>query len=150
MTIAFEIETSIESPIDDVFERIVNISNYSDWLPDTGLFIRTEQHENGAVTLGTTYTDETTVGTWHGEVVEFEEPHSVVFRHQLQWFGIPVMETRPAYRLQPCAGATKVYHRAEGELYGIFKLMKSRAREMARAERQRTLSALKESFQSEE
>lgn len=147
MSIAFELETVINRPIEDVFERIATISNYSDWLPKTGLFISTEQGVDGPVTLGTPYTDETTIGTWHGEVIKFERPHKIEFRHQLRWFGIPVMETRPGYQLEANGGATKVCHTAKGKLYGIFKLMREKVDEMARAERKRTLTALEESMQ---
>lgn len=150
MTIAFEIQTVIQSPIDDVFERIVNISDYSEWMPDTGLFINTKQQLNGPVTLGTRYTGKTSIGTWHGEIIQFDKPYKVEFRHQLRWFGIPVMETRPSYQLKSNAGGTKIYHRARGKLYGFFKLMRGKASEMAKAERKRTVIALKESLQSNE
>ncbi|MGJ3237069.1 MAG: SRPBCC family protein [Anaerolineae bacterium] len=148
MSIEFEIETVINRPIEEVFERIANISRYSNWLPKTGLFINTEQGVDGPVTLGTPYTDKTTIGMWHGEVIQFERPHKVEFQHQLRWFGIPVMQTRPGYQLESTAGGTKVYHKAEGELYGVFKLMRRMASRMAKAERKRTLNALKDSLQS--
>jgi hypothetical protein len=60
-----------------------------------------------------------------------------------------VMEARPRYELVATHSGTEVHHRAEGELFGIFKVMKPAVAWMARGERRRTLCALKQSLERE-
>lgn len=148
MAIRVEIETTIKRPIEDVFERLVDISAYAQWLPQAGLFIKSSQCSEGPVTQGTPYIDETTVGTLRGEVIEFQRPARVVFRQTLRWFGLAVMESRPGYALEPVAEGTRLHHTAEARLYGIFKLLHPRVVRLARAERQRTVDALKRSLET--
>lgn len=148
MSFSLNIETTIDQPIDLVFDRLINISDYANWLPQAGIFVSTRQTSDDPVQVGTTYTDKTTVGTFHGEIIEFERPTSVVFQHRLRWLGIPVMETQPGYVLESQNGSTKLHHIAAGQLFGIFKLMRPKVARMARQERQRTVDALKKSLEA--
>lgn len=148
MTIRVEIETTIDCPIDEVFDRLININDYSQWLPQDGIFRSTNQLSEGQIGLGTTYIDQTTVGTFQGEIIAFERPTTVVFCHRLHWLGMAVMETRPGYELQAIDGSTKLHHTAEGRLFGLFKLMHPRAASIARKERNRTVNALKQSLEA--
>ena len=61
--------------------------------------------------------------------------------------GIPVLESRPEYTLEPMDGETIVHHLAKGEPLGPWKLLKSLFSRVAQAERKRTVMALKKSFE---
>lgn len=139
----------IKSPIEAVFDRLIDIDNYNEWLPQQGIFISTRQVSEGSVQFGTRYEDKTRFGTFRGEVIKFEPPTRVVFRHHLRWLGLPILETRPGYSLKSSNGGTRIHHTADGQLFGLFKLMQPGVERIARAERQRTVNALKQSLEHE-
>ena len=96
---------------------------------------------------GTTYFDATRMGTYRGEVTDFERPSRIGFRETLRWFGSAVMEARPEYFLEADQERTIVHHVAEGELFGWMRVMKPAAALLARSERARTLKSLRRSLE---
>jgi hypothetical protein len=58
------------------------------------------------------------------------------------------MEARPAYRLEADGDKTIVQHIAEGELFGLMRLIRPVATLLARSERTRTLESLRRSLES--
>lgn len=146
--IRVEIDTIIKRPIEEVFDRLVNISDYSKWLPKSRVFLDSRQTSEGPVGLGTTFIDKTRIGTFRGEIIDFQKPTKVIFRMRLRWLGMNVMESRPGYILESVDGGTEVRLIAEGKLYGIFKLMQPYVAIKARRERKRTVVALKNSLES--
>jgi uncharacterized protein YndB with AHSA1/START domain len=146
--IRVEIDKTIEQPIDKVFERLVDIDGYSQWLPKSRVFLDCEQTSEGPVGIGTTFIDRTKIGIYRGEVTGFQRPAKVSFRMRLRWLGIDVMESRPEYNLEPVEDGTRVHHYAEGELYGLFKLMEPYVARIAQHERNRTVAALKRSLET--
>lgn len=147
--IRVEIHETIERPIDEVFEQLVDIPAYPDWMPDDGLFVTCTQDSEGPVDVGTPYTDVTRLGTVHGEVTELERPRRVVFRYTARLLGMTAMQGWPGYTLEPDgAGRTGVHHHARAHLYGPFKLLRRLVQRIAEGERQRTLDALKTSLES--
>ena len=64
------------------------------------------------------------MGTFRGDVVEFEAPRHVVFKERLRWFGAPVVEARVRYDLEPTPEGTVVRNVAESTLFGAFRAMK--------------------------
>jgi uncharacterized protein YndB with AHSA1/START domain len=145
--ISVELNMVIARPIGDVFGRLVEISEYSRWMPKLGVFIRSGQISEGPVGAGTTYYDKGRMGTFAGEIVEFNAPTRVAFKEKLRWLGVPVMEARPEYELVSTPTGTEVHHRAEGQLFGIFNIMQPLVAWMARGERTRTVRALKDSLE---
>ena len=143
-----KLDTVIKRPVEDVFERLVDISDYSKWMPESGVFIRSTQTSEGPVGKGTTYNDKGRMGTFKGEISDFERPKKVEFRETLRWLGLRVMEGRPRYVLESIEGGTKVHHVSEGQLYGIFKVMQPMTALIARGERKRTVNALKKSLEA--
>ena len=115
----------------------------------TGLFRRSRQTSDGPLGLGTTYLDATRMGTFRGEVSEYEPPARIAFRETLRWFGSDLTEARPAYVLEADEGRTIVRHVAEGELFGIMRLMKPVASWLARSERSRTMKSLRRSLEAD-
>lgn len=144
-----EIEETIDRPIEVVFDRLVDIPRYPEWMPKKGLLITCTQDSKGQVGLGTAYSDKTWLGTARGEVVAFERPNRVVFRYTLRWLGALVMEGRPGYVLESDGeGRTLVHHTAEGHLAGPFKVLRPVVQVIARGERRRTVDALKASLEN--
>lgn len=148
-SVQVELDLVIARPIDEVFGRLTDLSDYARWMPRLGVFIRSGQTSKGPVGVGTTYYDTGWMGTFVGEVAEFHAPTRVAFREKLQWLGMTVMEARPQYELVSTRAGTEVHHRAEGELFGVFNVLKPAVAWMARGERGRTLRALKRSLERE-
>jgi uncharacterized protein YndB with AHSA1/START domain len=148
-TVRYESRTTIDRPIDDVFTRLADLDGYTTWMHRTGLFRRARKSSDGAVVLGTAYFDATRMGTFRGEVTEFQPPTRLGFRETLHWFGSDLMEARPEYGLEADGNTTIVHHIADGELFGLMRLMKPVAALLARSERARTLESLKRSFDSD-
>ena len=145
--IRVELNMIVARPIEDVFARLTDFSDYSRWMPKLGIFVECGQTSEGLVGEGTTYYDRGRMGTFRGEIVEFRAPTRVAFRESLRWLGVEVMEARPSYELVPTQTGTEVRHTAEGRLFGIFGLMGPVVARVARGERKRTVEALKASLE---
>src|SRR3954469_16561896 len=148
-TIRYETRTTNGRPISDVFARLADVNGYRTWMRRTGLFRRSGQTSDGPVGRGTAYYDATRMGTFHGEVTDYEPSARIGFRETLRWFGSDLMEARPNYILEADRNNTIVHHVAEGELFGAMRLMKPVAALLARSERARTVDALRRSLESE-
>ncbi len=149
-TVRYETRTTIDRPIGDVFGRLADLDGYGTWMRRTGLFRRSGQTSGGPLGLGTAYFDATRIGTFHGEVTDYEPPARIGFRETLRMFGSDLMEARPGYVLEADEDRTIVRHVAEGELFGVMRLMKPVAGVLARSERARTLKSLRRSLESSE
>ena len=147
-TIRYQTRARIDRPVSEVFARLADLDGYRTWMPRTGLFRRSTRTSHGPVRRGTAYVDATRMGAFRGEVTDYEPPARIGFRETLRWFGSDLMEARPAYTLQADRDTTIVYHFAEGELFGIMRLMKPAAALLARSERARTVESLKRSLES--
>jgi uncharacterized protein YndB with AHSA1/START domain len=147
-TVRYETRTTIDRPIGAVFARLADLDGYRTWMRRTGLFRRSGQTSDGPVGLGTAYFDATRMGTFRGEVTEFEPPARIGFRETLRWFGSALMEARPEFILEADRDTTIVHHVAEGELFGVMRLMKPVAALLAKSERARTVESLKRSLES--
>lgn len=149
--IRVEFHETIHRPVEEVFEKLVDIPGYIDWMPRNGLFISCTKDSEGPVGMGTTYSDKTWLGTVRGDISAFERPHKVVFHYTARLLGMKWMEGWPGYVLERDGEAsTRVHHVAQGRLYGPFKLIRPLAQRMARQERGRTVDALKRSLESAE
>ena len=147
-TIRYETRTTIDRPISDVFALLADLDGYRTWMRRTGLFRRSGQTSDGPLGLGSAYFDATRMGTFRGEVTEYQPLARIGFRETLRWFGSDLMEARPEYLLEADRDRTIVQHIAEGELFGVMRLMKPVAALLARSERTRTLKSLRRSLES--
>lgn len=147
-TVRYETYTTIDRPIADVFDRLADLDGYRKWMRRTGMFRRSGQTSDGPLGVGTTYFDATKMGKFRGEVTEYERPARIGFRETLHLFGSDLMEARPDYALEAYRDRTVVHHVAEGELFGLMRLMKPVAALLARSERARTVKALRHSLES--
>jgi uncharacterized protein YndB with AHSA1/START domain len=149
-SIRYETRTTIDRPISDVFARLADLDGYTTWMSGTGVFRRSGQTSDGRLGLGTAYFDATRMGTFRGEVTDYEPPARIGFRETLRWFGSDLMEARPVYILEADRDKTIVHHVAEGELFGMMRLMKPVAALLARNERARTIESLRRSLEPDE
>jgi uncharacterized protein YndB with AHSA1/START domain len=147
-TVRYETSTTIDRPIGDVFARLADLDGYGTWMRHTGLFRRTAQTSDGPPGPGTPYYDATRMGTFRGQITDYQPPSRIGFRETLRWFGSDLMEARPEYFLEADDDTTIVHHVAEGELFGVMRLMKPVAALMARSERTRTVESLRRSLES--
>lgn len=147
--VRYEARRTIDRPIGDVFARLADLDGYGAWMRRTGMFRRSSQTSDRALGLGTAYLDATRMGTFRGQITDYQPPSRIAFRETLRWFGFELMEARPEYFLEADRDTTIVHHVAEGELFGLMRLMKPVAALLARSERTRTLKSLKRSLESE-
>ncbi len=149
-TTEFEIERTIQAPIDQVFARLVDINGHNEWTAKKGSMLKhTRQTSPGEPTVGTTYIDETKQGPVQGEIVELEAPHTVVYH----WWdksktGKLKYEGWPGYSLQASGeSGTLVRHHAKLNTYGVYRAAAPIFRRFAVRERTVTIDALKASFE---
>ena len=147
-TVRYETRTTIDRPIGDVFARLADLDGYRTWMHRTGLFRGSGQTADGPRGPGTAYFDATRMGTFRGLITDYQPPSRIGFRETLQLFGSDLMEARPEYRLEADEDRTIVHHVAEGELFGLMRLMKPVAALLARSERTRTVKSLRRSLES--
>jgi uncharacterized protein YndB with AHSA1/START domain len=147
-TVRYETHTTIDRPIGDVFARLADLDGYGTWMHRTGLFRRTARTSDGPLGRGTAYIDATRMGTFRGQITDYEAPSWIRFRETLRWFGSDLMEARPEYLLEADRDRTIVHHIAEGELFGLMRLMKPVATLLARSERTKTVESLRHSLES--
>jgi uncharacterized protein YndB with AHSA1/START domain len=148
-TVRYEARTTIDRPIGDVFARLADLDGYATWMHRTGMFRRSGRTADGPLGPGSAYFDATRMGTYRGEVTDYERPSRIGFQETLRWFGSAVAEARPEYFLEADQERTIVHHVAEGELFGWMRLMKPVAALLARSERARTLKSLRRSLESD-
>jgi uncharacterized protein YndB with AHSA1/START domain len=148
-TVRYETTTTIDRPIGAVFARLADLDGYRTWMHRTGLFRRTGQTSAGPLGAGTRYFDATRMGTFRGEVTDYQPPSRISFRETLRWFGSDLMQARPEFLLEADGDRTIVHHVAEGDLFGVMRFMKPVAALLARMERSRTIRSLRRSLESE-
>jgi uncharacterized protein YndB with AHSA1/START domain len=151
--IEFELERTIEAPIEAVFSRLADIDGYNVWMPKKGSILRqTQQTSPGEPTEGTTFVDKTAYGPAPGEIVELRAPHTLVYH----WWdrsksGKLNAEGWPGYSLQSADdNMTLVRHHAKMHTYRLYRLATPVFRRIAVKERTATVDALKASFETGE
>ena len=147
-TVRYETCATIDRPIGDVFARLADLDGYRTWMRRTGLFRRSGQ-ASGLPGRGAACFDATRTGAVRGEVTGCEPPARIGFRATLRRPGSDLMEARPASAPEADRDKTIVHHVAEGELFGMMRLMKPAAALLARSERARTVESLKRSLESD-
>ena len=108
--------------MEQVFERATDLSGMRTGCH--GVLTKCSQVSEGPVRLGTTYIDQGWMGSFRGEVSEFDRPSRVVYKETLRWFGATVVVARIEYEFSPDPRGTAVHHVGESELHGIFRLMR--------------------------
>jgi len=148
--IKVDIYEEIRRPMEEVFDYLIDISNYSKWLPESNIFLNSQQTSVGPPRKGTTFYDNTRFGQLTGEILEFERPKKVLFRQELFWLGILVMESQPEYFLESSPKGTKIHHTGIARFFGLSRLLHSVFEKMAWKERKRVIRSLKKELESVE
>lgn len=149
--VEFEIERTINAPVDQVFARLSDIEGHNEWMPKKGSIRRhTRQTSSGVPALGTTYVDQTVLGATPGEVVEFDAPHRLTYH----WWnasrsGRVEAEGWPSYSLEATGeNSTRLRHQATMHTHGLYRLATPILRRIALRERTTIMDALKASFEA--
>lgn len=75
---------SINAPATKIFNVVVDLQAYSDWLPTSTSFPGITSISSSPTKLGTTYIESTPFGIRHGKVIEFSPPSKVLFHQPMQ------------------------------------------------------------------
>ena len=76
-TVRYESRTTIDRPMEAVFDRVADLAGYGTWMHRAGLFRRCGQTSDGPLGKGTSYFDATRMGTFRGEVTDFQPPSRI-------------------------------------------------------------------------
>ena len=87
--VGFESQVVIQRSIADTFERLADLPAYGVWMHRNGLFRRCRLTSDAPVRAGTTYVDATWMGTFEGEVTEFEPSAVAAFTGMGLVSGLP-------------------------------------------------------------
>jgi uncharacterized protein YndB with AHSA1/START domain len=142
-----EMDEVVVCSVPRAFARATDLDHFEDWMPRNGIFRSCRQTSAGPMAAGTIFTDRGRMGSFDGDVIEFQSPSRVVYRERLRWFGRQVMEARISYEFRDAPAGTAIHHVAESELYGIFRLMRPMVKLIGPGERRRTLVGLKRSLE---
>ena len=139
------IEFTVSKPIETVFELISNIPNYPNWVPaNSNFFIDTTMTSNGAIGLGSTYTDRLRgFVTSYGEIVRYSPPNEIALLEKKMFLGIKLFEANFSYRLKTIEGRTEVSHEAAASPCGVFKIITPINSLIVNSERKLTCKAIK-------
>jgi uncharacterized protein YndB with AHSA1/START domain len=147
--VTVRLDQRISAPAERAFDQATDLEAFNDWMPVNGVFKHIEHVSPGPVGPGTTYVDRGRMGSFKGEVIEYELPAHVKYHEKLRWLGLPVTDAWMTYDFERAPGGTIVHHVAESEFHGMFRLFgPSLARRIAPGERRRTLDALQRSVES--
>jgi hypothetical protein len=146
--IEIEVSFLVEKPIHHAFQRISDITNYWQWVPEKSkFFIENKVTSEGAFGLGTTYVDKLKWwGKAVGEVVIYEPPSRIKFEQKTS-FGLPVFRASVEYVLKSVQNFTEVVHRFEATPCGPCKLLEPILSKIVRSERDRTCRAIKQGLE---
>jgi uncharacterized protein YndB with AHSA1/START domain len=78
------IATDINAPAAKVFDVVVDLQSYAEWLPDSGSFHGTTSVSEFPVKQGTTYIESSPSGIRRGKVLEFDRPSRALFHQPMQ------------------------------------------------------------------
>jgi uncharacterized protein YndB with AHSA1/START domain len=138
-----EVTTTVNRPVEEVFNFISDIANYSKWVPEISpFFIENKVTPDGPVGLGTIFEDKLRFGKNVGEVVEFQPSKKLVLE-QKWYLQSHIWKMRVEYYFDPVNGSTKITSKMDLMPVEGFQPMKAPMTEMAREERVRTLEAAK-------
>ncbi|MBX3086158.1 MAG: SRPBCC family protein [Anaerolineae bacterium] len=77
---AMQFQTTVERPVEDVFDLLADLKNYPRWLPSGGLYKSVAQISDDPVRLNTTYVDHGSASMLTGRITEFAPPTLLTFR----------------------------------------------------------------------
>lgn len=140
-------ETTINCPIEQVFDLLANITEYATWLPQSATFGTIRDIQPLPVQLGTTYVDAVQGPPMRGEVTVFERPHRLGFNQLSETkvgFLRGSLRSESLYTLTEQAGGTHVVREYHLTMTGVIRLMQPMLLRGGRQESERILQVLKQ------
>ena len=139
-------ERTIQAPAEKVFDAIVDLRAYNDWLTPSSSYPGTTEISSDPVALGTTYVESGPKGVRRGEVTEFDRPTRVTFHQPMSlkpgFLGSLDIDVR--YALTPAGESTNLRRVVTLKSGWPAKLVQPLIVRQFRAEIERTLAAMKE------
>jgi hypothetical protein len=91
MRVQRTIETWIDSQPDLIFDVLIDLRSYDEWLPDSAVFRGTTAISRGAIGPGTTYIESSPWGIRRGQVVDMDRPVRISYHQPMTlrhvWMG---------------------------------------------------------------
>ena len=152
MEVKLKFNANINAPIKDVFERIADMPNYKDWLPNSSAFGGTKDVSPYPVQLNTHYLDYGPQGERPGVVNFYEQYSKLGFRHTMLITNLGLnldTDIQIIYHFQDNNGITSVERQLAMTITGSkFSMLAVPLVKMAFIrENRRIMRALKRSFQ---
>lgn len=137
----FCLEAQIEASPETVFNRLADLNGYTDWLPKSREYNRTQLEDN-EMRAGARYTDFTGSGPMTGVVLEYDPPRCIAFQQELTVLGMRAV-ARSHYELEPSGAGTHVQRTYTFTIPWILRPSLLFLGRILRRENQRVLAALK-------
>jgi uncharacterized protein YndB with AHSA1/START domain len=136
-----DLTIDIARPVEQVFDLIADLPNYTRWLPPSGLYSSTQVSQT-PVALGTTYVERSKQATLHGRVTEYNRPQSIAFHQEMPVpLGRLIIDIR--YRLVALGETTRVQRTTLPQCTGMLALLRPAIVRSIRRENLRTLAMMK-------
>ncbi len=121
-----QFKTTINQPIEVVFQLITDLAHYDQWLPSSTLFNAVTTVSENPIRLGTTYVDKGRSSKLIGKVTEFQPPTRVAFREgtHVKLLVLEVgLDIQIQYALNAIDGSTEVTRTHTLSTAGMLKLL---------------------------
>ncbi|MEO8611859.1 MAG: SRPBCC family protein [Chloroflexota bacterium] len=135
-------ETTINRPIEAVFNLIADLPHYDQWLTPSNLYASMTQYSRLPIERGTTYVDGGKYSRMEGRITEFESPKRVHFR-QANVSIMGALDIEICYALESIGGGTHLTRDVTVRPTGMYKLLQGYLVNSIRKENERILAVMK-------
>lgn len=138
------IEAEVPAPAETVFDTIVDLRGYGEWLESSAEFAGTTEISTDPIATGTTYVESSPSGVRHGTVTELERPTRVTFHQPMTMKPrlLGVIDIHVTYTLTPTATGVHLARLVTLEIGWPLALARPLVLRRFRLESQRTVDAL--------
>jgi uncharacterized protein YndB with AHSA1/START domain len=138
------LEAEIPAPAETVFDTIVDLRGYGEWLESSAECAGTTEISTDPIATGTTYVEQSPSGVRHGEVTELDRPTRVTFHQPMTMKPrlLGVIDIRVTYTLTPTATGVHLARRVTLAIGWPLALARPLVLRRFRRESRRTMDAL--------
>lgn len=145
MPVMLTFETVIRQSREVVFDLLVDLRRYDDWLPHSIAFEGTTSISDGPIRAGSTYVESSRWGTRRGIVTDLDRPARVSYRQPMTlrplWFG--GIDIALDHVLDELGPSTRVMRTLKLELRGPARLLRLPVVRSFKTENERMMAKLK-------
>lgn len=138
--------TTINRPIDSVFNLIADLPNYNKWLSTSNLFAQTMNMSDNPIKLGTTYVDKGPQSTMQGKITAFQPSTRLTF-YQFTQFKLLIfpagLDIQIQYTLEKLENGTRLNRDTTVNTQGIARFAQPFLLNSIRVENERILRLMK-------